>query len=185
MDAILYVCLPRSEARSSLQARKKVCEYLTDEGFAPFLRFGGRCDYFTVGGHWSGLLPLLRLRSEHPKVIDRIWKEYLASSSSDEFAGLCRRFRETFPTYRGKLPICRKCTEFYGYPDDAQIMDEPLFQQLKGGFDEMELVEEDSDEITKPNVIFIGILNEDEWPKTPEEAAKFWVVVIHYHGHWN
>ena len=39
MHGVLYVCLPRSEARSSLQARKKVCEYLTQEGFDTQLRF--------------------------------------------------------------------------------------------------------------------------------------------------
>ena len=33
MHGVLYVCLPRSQARSSLQARKKVCEYLTQENY--------------------------------------------------------------------------------------------------------------------------------------------------------
>ena len=49
MHGVLYVCLPRSEARSSLQARKKVCEYLTQEGFDRQLRFAGHGDYFSVG----------------------------------------------------------------------------------------------------------------------------------------
>ena len=52
MHGVLYVCLPRSEARSSLQARKKVCEYLTQEGFDTQLRWSGCGDYFGVGGRW-------------------------------------------------------------------------------------------------------------------------------------
>jgi hypothetical protein len=50
MHAVLYVCLPRSSARTSLQARKKVCEYLTLENFNDHRRFSGHCDYFSVGG---------------------------------------------------------------------------------------------------------------------------------------
>jgi len=79
MHAVLYVCLPRSEARSSLQARKKVCEYLNGEGFSRLTRFGGHCDYFSVGGRWSGRLSLLRLRHEQTKMFDRFWKRYMAS----------------------------------------------------------------------------------------------------------
>jgi len=122
-------------------------------------------------------LPLLRLRSEQKKLFDRFWKKYTASSSSDKVDELCRLFRETFPAYRGRLPIYREDTGDYGYPDDAQIMDEPLFQQLKAGFSE---IPDYSCGITEPNVIFTDIL-EDEWPKTAKEAAKYWVVVIDYH----
>ena len=53
MHGVLYVCLPRFEAKTSPQARRKVCGYLEDEGFALQCRFGGHCDYFSVGGRWS------------------------------------------------------------------------------------------------------------------------------------
>jgi hypothetical protein len=76
MHAVLFVCLRRTEARSSLQARKTVCDYLTQEGFDMDLRFAGRCDYFGVGGRYSGRLSLLRLRYQEPKVFDRFWKKY-------------------------------------------------------------------------------------------------------------
>jgi hypothetical protein len=178
MHGVLYVCLPRSQARSSLQARKKVCEYLTEEGFDTQLRFSGHCDYFSVGGRWSGRLPLLRLRSEQPKVFDRFWKQYGATSSSDEVDRLCRVFRETFPEYRGKMPIYRERSGDYGHPDDAQIMDEALFQQLKSGFGEGV---DYSYEITEPNVICTEDTDDFEWPKTCDEAARLWVVVIDYH----
>jgi hypothetical protein len=178
MHAILYVCLRRSEARSSSQARKKVCEYLTREGFDTDLRFSGHCDYFKVGGRGSGRLSLLRLRYEDPKRFDRFWKKYSTTEiSSDQAKQL---FHETFPAYRGTLPICRDRTGVYGKPDDAQIMDEPLFQQLKRGFSEEEIAL--SWELNEPNVIFTDDPDDDfQWPRTNEEAAKFWVVVIDYH----
>lgn len=175
MHGVLYVCLPRSEARRSLQARKKVCEYLNDEGFAQDLRFAGHCDYFSVGGHYSGLLSLLRLRHEHPKAFNRFWKRYSGKATSQEAEAL---FRELFPKYQGKLPINRERVGFDGKPDDAQIMDDPLFQQLKAGFG---TVVDYSYEINEPNVIFADDTYDDEWPKTGEEGAKYWVVVIDYH----
>jgi hypothetical protein len=176
MHGVLYVCLPRSEARSSLQARKKVCEYLTQEGFDTQRRWSGCCDYFSVGGRYSGWLSLLRLRQEQRRRFDRFWKRYWRKGISEEEAE--RLFRETFPKFRGKLPINRGGTDFEGEPDDAQIMDEPLFQQLKRGFGN---VVDYSYEIDEPNVICTEEGDDFEWPKNGEEAAKLWVVVIDYH----
>ena len=178
MHAVLYVCLPRSQVRSSLQARKKVCEYLTEEGFNNQRRFSGHCDYFSVGGRWSGRLPLLRLRFEQPKVFARFWKQYGATSSREEVDRLHQLFRETFPSYRGKLPIYRENVPFDGETDDAQIMDEALFRQLKKGFSDSV---DYSYKITEPNVICTEDTDEFEWPTNGEEAAKLWVVVIDYH----
>jgi hypothetical protein len=178
MHAVLYVCLPRTQARSSLQARKKVCEYLTQENYDDTdPPFSGGCDYdyYSVGGRWSGRLTLLRLRYEQPKQFARFWKHYISNSTKEKAEGL---FRRLFPQYRGRLPFSRQGAGYYGAPDDAQIMDESLLRQLQPGFS----VEMDgSYEITEPNVIFFEELDAEEWPKTSEEAAKFWVVVIDYH----
>ena len=174
MHAVLYVCLPRSEARSSLRARQKVREYLTREGFDTELRFSGRCDYFSAGGRWSGQLVLLRLRHEQPKAFGRFWRGYGKAGTRE---GEERRFREIFPAYRGRLPIWREVDPL-GMPDDAQIMDESLFRQLRKGFTkEVEI----SESITDPKVIFTDDDADFEWPKTSAEAAKFWVVIIDYH----
>jgi hypothetical protein len=178
MHGVLYVCLPRSEARGSLQARKKVCEYLTQENYdATEPPFSGGCDYdyYSVGGRWSGRLSLLRLRYEHPKQLSRFWKHYLSGGSEKGASAL---FHKLFPNYRGRLPFNRMRVGYYGAPDDAQIMDEPLFRQLKPGFSkEMD----GSYELNEPNVICTEDTDDFEWPKTVEEAAKFWVVIIDYH----
>jgi hypothetical protein len=176
MHGVLYVCLPRSQARSSLQARKTVCEYLTQEGFDTQLRWSGCCDYFSVGGRYSGRLSLLRLRQEQPKKFDRFWKRYWMKDIGEEEAE--RLFRDTFLKFRGKLPFSRQRIGEYGEPDDAQIMDEPLFQQLKVGFSD---VVDYSYEINEPNVICTEEGDDFEWPKNGEEGARFWVVVIDYH----
>ena len=42
MLGVLYVCLPRSDARSSLQARRKVCECLKERGERFWIEVLGR-----------------------------------------------------------------------------------------------------------------------------------------------
>lgn len=76
----------------------------------------------------------LRLRHEQPKQFDRFWKRCCAKSTGEVDAK--HLFREMFPRFREKLPVCREGIGYNGEPDDAQIMDEPLFQQLKEGFSE-------------------------------------------------
>lgn len=175
MHAVLYVCLPRSQGRDSMDARKKVCDYLTEEGFDTLFRFSGRCDYFSVGGRWSGRLTLLRLRHEQPKVFDRFWRRLKTVEAAEEAEAL---FRKAFPDFQGMLPLNRDDTEFEGQPDDAQIMDRPLFDQLRAGFgDDVDY----SYEIDTPNVICTEDDEDFKWPKTAKQAANFWVVVIDYH----
>lgn len=82
----------------------------------------------------------------------------------------------------GDVPkISRKAAHLPGKcrfrPDDAQITDEPLFQQLKAGFSSSV---DYSYEIEEPNVIRTEDTDDFEWPKNGEEAAKLWVVVIDY-----
>jgi hypothetical protein len=82
-----------------------------------------------------------------------------------------------FPKYRGKLPFNRDRIGDLGELDDAQIMDEALFQQLKPGFGD---TVDYSYEIDEPNVICTEDTDDFEWPTTSGEAAKLWVVVIDY-----
>jgi hypothetical protein len=176
MHFLLYVCLPRAEAPTSLLARKKACRYLDDEGFSLQLRLGGCCDCFCVGGRWSGQLTLLRLQHDHPRQLALFWRRQARLKKSKWEEKPAELFREMFPDRRDASPFNRKI-KFYGESDDAKVLDEPLFRRLKAGFSEK--VKYDSGE-GKPNVIFTNG-SDSEWPKTVEEAAKFWVVVVDYH----
>ncbi|HEY7157600.1 MAG TPA: hypothetical protein VH575_26830 [Gemmataceae bacterium] len=177
MHRLLYVCLPRSQARTSLQARKKVCEYLTAEGFDTHLRFSGCCDYFMVGGRWSGDLSLLRLKYVQPKLMARFWKRHEAVATGQEAEQL---FRGMFPDFRGRIPVGRNPHgRPQGYPDDAQFMDEPLFEQLKNRFSDE--VKDGGDVIFTTDCYCQEPDGDFPWPQNGAEGAKFWVVVIDYH----
>ena len=175
MHFLLYVCLPTNEAKTSLQARKKVFCYLCKENFIHNGRFCGLCDYFLVGGRYSGMLNVLRLKHQHPHK----YKQYLTQSHAAlDAKQVYKVFKKCFPDYNGKNLFYRNNFRVHGYPDDAQIIDEVLFAELKHGF---------SDEVSfglpfeKPNVIFTDLC-EDEWPvDAKSEVGRHWVVLIDYH----
>src|SRR5262249_44600588 len=105
----------------------------------------------------------------------KFWKHYMSDSAHESSVAL---FQKLFPKYEGRLPFDREEFQEYGDPDDAQIIDKPLFQQLKRGFSQEVSY---SWEIDEPNVIFTEDTDAFKWPKNSQEAANFWVVVIDYH----
>ena len=121
------------------------------------------------------MLNLLRLKQHHPRVFKRFLTQYQDTKEEEAAYEL---FKRCFPQYKGMNPLYRPKSRIYGYPDDAQIMDEVLFAALKDGFDEYVTC---GIPFEKPNVIFTD-LDESEWPIDPASAVgRHWVVVIDYH----
>jgi hypothetical protein len=133
------------------------------------------CDYYSIGGRYSGMLNMLRLKHHHPRAFKQFLSRYDNVSDEEEAHKL---FKHYFPLYDGTNLIYRPDDRFYGYPDDAQIMDEVLFAELKKGFNEYVT---HAVAFEKPNVIFTDLC-EDEWPADAKKAVgRHWVVVIDYH----
>jgi hypothetical protein len=175
MHFLLYVCLPTEEAKTSLQARRKVAGYLSEQHFCGERRFCGVGDYFSVGGRHSGMLELLRLRQQQPVVFDRFLKRYYGKMLTK--AAAISLFKKTFSPAKGNLPpICRD-DDFLGQEDDAQIMDRVLFRALKAGFGEYVKYRF---AFEKPCVIFTA-LDEDDWCDASNVIGKQWVVPIDFH----
>lgn len=176
MHFCLFVCIPVTEAETSQEAREAVAKYLEVEGFTFSGRFGGRADYFSIGGRWSGRLTLLRLKHERPRDFKLFWSKRKEARTSK---GVIALFRKTYPKFRGTIPVGRQKIGFYGRKDDAQILDEVLFTELKCGFSN------DANytwELQAPNVISTQDYDESEWPKDAFSAkGKYWVVLVDYH----
>jgi hypothetical protein len=175
MHFLLYVCLPVEEAKTSLQARRRACRYLEQEHFVTAGRFCGHCDYFSVGGRYSGMLTLLRLNGLHPREFRLFLRRYRETKTL--LAG-SRLFKKSFPSFCERIPVARPDVGFDGYQDDAQLLDKILFAQLKSGFNEYVT---NAVAFERPNVIFTS-LDESQWPTTVEDAVgRHWVVAIAYH----
>jgi hypothetical protein len=172
MHGTLLFGLPREVAKSGIAARRKACEYLNEEGFAPQTRFGGFADVFGVGWRSSGLLQLLRLRREQPKAFEEFWTEF----RKDEVEDGVFLFKRSFPQYRGRVPVMREDVPDDGFPDDAQLIDEALYECLNKHFKEVFEYSWGLDE--EPCVLYH---DECGWPETKGEiVGRVWVVVIGY-----
>lgn len=177
MHFLLYVCVSSDEARTSLQARRRVCQYLKKEHFISKGRFCGYCDYFSVGGRFSGMLNLLRFKHHNPRKYKQLLNKYPKNCGIPikDANDLISRW---FPEYKDMDIFYENNRSLYGYEDDAQIIDEVIFQELKDGFDEYVT---HSHSFEKPNVIFVD-LNEFEWMNDPKIViGRQWVVVIDFH----
>jgi hypothetical protein len=84
MHFLLYVCTPADGSRTSLQARRNVCRYLNREHFVSRGRFCGVCDYFSVGGRYSGMLNLLRLQQQHPRKFKQFFTQNRKNNLSNK-----------------------------------------------------------------------------------------------------
>ncbi len=179
MHFLLYVCVPTDEARTSLQARRRVCRYLNKEHFISKGRFCGYCDYFSVGGRFAGTLNLLRFKHHHPRKYKQLLVKYPSDRSGIPIEEANELIRSWFSEYKDIDIFYKNNRSLYGNEDDAQIIDEVLFEELKDGFDELVTY---SHPFEKPNVIFID-LDEEEWRRDPKIViGRQWVVVIDYHG---
>jgi len=119
MHFFLYVCLPVEEAKTSLQARRRACRYLEKEHFVSVARFCGHCDCYSVGGRYSGMLTLLRLKGATYRE-SSVYSE--AISRDEKRRWPLKLFKKCFPNFGGRIPVGRFDVEFDGYEDDAQLM---------------------------------------------------------------
>jgi len=167
MHFLLYVCHPADEAKTSLQARRQVYERLVEEHFICRGRFCGHCDYFSIGGRWSGMPDLLRLKHADPPRFRDFLKKYKDIHNAKRALAL---FKRTYADYEGRPPICRDDPGIDGAPDDARLMDKTLLSELKRGFSEYV---EYAIPWEKPNVIFTVLDDSvEDQVISPREAAE-------------
>lgn len=83
MHILYFVVLPKAVATTPEGAIKEAEQFLESNDFAysdEGLWSGGKCDWYEVGGRWSGLFTLLMLppkkKEAYEKELERIDKEY-------------------------------------------------------------------------------------------------------------
>lgn len=177
----LFVTFRKEEADESEIARSYTRSFLINEGFTSQGMFSKNyADWFVVGGRWSGELTKMDFSKEKLKEFcDKFEKKYgwfTNSKNSDEK----RRkqafslFKKFFPNFTiDTMPYWRDSYLETGFEDDAKIMDEVIFNEIKeykgksiykGKCGEVYYVDFEGEKLSKD---FIG---------------KKWVVVVDYHA---
>lgn len=174
----LFVLIPKSEAKSSIEARRFVYEWLISEGFvASANRFSatGPADWFVIGGRWSGELTRALLDQKKLKEFrDEFEKKYgwwtggKGNLTEEQRLKQSRKlFSSFFPKFKSIHPFWRNRYRELGYKDDAMVVTDKLFDRLelnKLPKDLEGVIDMEAEDIHKKSVV-----------------GKRWIVVVDYH----
>jgi len=137
MHFFAYVLLPKAEATTSLEARLQVYKDLSED--ASFIGGSGRfsgpiCDWFDIGGEWTGWLYPAPLREEFFRQADKLYGADELEWYSYDFIN---HHREELDAIWHKLggakanPMTRYSGgQKGGEEDDACLLDKPLAELL-------------------------------------------------------
>jgi hypothetical protein len=172
----LLITLAMPDGATSLDARISVHHKLLED--ESFCGTGGRfgsplCDWFVLGGRWSGMLKEQLLGQEYRDTFAREFPEfakgwYATNLVERHEAGLDQLWQRFGG--QGKHPITRSGYEEFGEDDDAMPIDAALHERFLKEYHGLE---------TSPDFHFADLDGEpvDEW-----FIGCKWLVVVDYHN---
>jgi len=129
LHAVLYVLLPKRKANTSAGARIMVSNW--------FIRKTRRlyCDWFVIGGRWSGMVPVVRLPQRKVKAYTKELQQnkyYQSQGLSEQQRNvkIQQCFKRYFPNFSGEAPDIRDTYQTFGYDDDAMLVDDTIYRRL-------------------------------------------------------
>ena len=136
-------------------------------------RFGSpRCDWFVIGGRWSGLLAEITIgaaykdavRAQFPELAREYWPQSTVDRHRATLDALWQAHGGTGPS-----PYTRSGYEQLGFPDDAMLLTPALYDALLSEYDGQSRTGE-------------GHADLDDDPLHRDFIGRKWLVVIDYHN---
>jgi hypothetical protein len=176
------VTFDHDAVRTAEEARDHVSDTLHEEGFCGEGRWGGgMADWFVIGGRWSGELSrhswareitiqMAALEQQHGV---QVWGTFYGHDEKRRIQQeLAAQFQQMWDAeapaaYKG-IPFIRDTYKRDGYPDDAMLLSQELYDALLKGYEGQEESEYHAD------------LEYDS--VSPEMIGKKWLVVVDYHA---
>lgn len=179
MHHMMLVTLALAEASNSEEVRMQVFEALSSD--TTFCGAGGRfgipvCDWFVIGGRWSGVLAETAMGDDYrqamtarfPELAANWWPHALADSHRQELDDLWQRHGGT-----GASPYTRDEFSEYGHADDAVVLTAGHYDALLRRFEGQAICGDEYDG---------QFLDLDDEPLTAEAIGRKWLVVVDYHN---
>ncbi len=172
----MLVTITLPDGGTSEEARQAVHDtLLSDDSFCgEGGRFGSPlCDWFVIGGRWSGLLAETAIGEAHkaaitarfPEMADAWWPESLSDRHGPELDAIWHEHGGTGPSR-----YTRDSHDDLGFPDDAMVISPRVYDALLaeyagqgGGGDE-------------------GYIDLDGDALQPDFVGRKWIVVVDYHN---
>jgi hypothetical protein len=180
MHEKIFVLLPVEEAKSSIEARKKVFELLSgdpeftfEEGIeyeeAPI------CDYLRIGGLWTGELNTKQLIDDFymkAKEISPLVKEY-CEYNRDFIRKNRKVLNKIWKDLGGKCEniFMRDVYKDFGYEDDAVVLNQEIAEKIGNLLDSPETEDLFVWHCLEHNAIYSGVDCKDF-------IGKVWIVVV-------
>jgi len=176
MHHLLLITLAMSPGATSLDARIRARSKLLEDD--SFCGQGGRfgsplCDWFVIGGRWSGQLQRALLGQTYEDALHREFPKLFRSWCSDALVKKHRQgLNQLWRRFGGRdnHPITRSGYEELGFDDDAMLVDRALYDHFLKPYSALE-----SDEDGK----FADLDNE---PLDESFIGRKWLVVVDYHN---
>jgi hypothetical protein len=180
MHHLMLCTLALDENPTSAQARDNVYSLLLDDD--SFCGNGGRfgsplCDWFVIGGRWSGYLRATLLGQPYQDAFQREFPQFGNGYFSTDLVErhkvgldeLWRRFGGS-----GCYPLARQVRKEYGADDDALRIDQALYQHFLKPF------EGQSTCLGENTSCDFADLDREE--VNPSFIGHKWLVVVDYHN---
>jgi len=176
MHYLLLVTLSTWPDANSDAVRDQVHDALSRDD--SFCGEGGRfgsplCDWFVLGGRWSGHLSQARLGTPYREALQaacpRLGKDFYSTADLEHDREKLNEVWKSFGGY-GDHPMLRDSYRHFGFADDAMLVDRMLYDALLAGYagesrsDDRHFVDLDDDPV---NESFIG---------------SKWIAVVDYHN---
>ena len=187
MHAILYVLCPKHGLEDSKSARDHVFHWLSDNGFTEnkglFQRY--YADWFVIGGRWSGELTANQLDQEKIKALNNEFEKKYGFWINKDITEEIRReqyntlLKQYFPDYQGSPWAFRDSYQESGYEDDAQIVNQSIYDRIIKDH----LIDEISQEkLWNGGAVIATDMQDNKDPTTPDRfIGKYWIVVVDFH----
>ena len=176
----MLVTLTFDDGDTSSGARSQAEQLLQDD--PSFCGDGGRfgsplCDWFVIGGRWSGLLKKTLLGNDYKVAFEKAFPELANGSFPSSLVdthrvGLDLLWQEFGGT--GVHPLTRDSYEFLGSEDDAMVIDLALYDHFLAKHEGESTSRNDSGQCT------FADLDDEEVDAT--FIGRKWLVVVDYHN---
>lgn len=180
----LIVSFDKDEAKSSEEARSYVQNRL--ESDTSFLGEGGRfnspiCDWFVIGGRWSGDLVIRTLDKDFDEEVKKIVpKSHDFGYSTHEVEENKDKFQKVWESLGQKSlnPYNRSSYDSLGQEDDAQIVNKKIYEKILKEYEDSE--DGVSEKGEWGDISYVDLDYDNPTPET--FIDKKWVVVVDYHS---
>lgn len=182
----LITIFDNHKAENSREARNFVDDYLMNQGFVSDGKvWNGICDWFIIGGRWSGDLEKAHLeKNKLEELEDEFENKYgwtLGGKDSidreDRMEQMQSLFDKYFPDFDGVMPYWRDTYKDNGYSDDAQIIDQDIWDRVISDYNNPEdtYQYQVTDDYDQPLVYCIDDSIKENM------IGDYWAVIVDYH----